>query len=118
MGITYERKSKERITEFAEGLANAAAHLTQVVLQMNTNQMDNAVFTWVQRHTDAYDIVTAAAATCLAMMPKQIEAKKQGRPSIYETRMARSEKEAKAKKSRVTATSSPPKKRGRPKKAT
>ena len=117
MGIKYEWRTGVEIETAADGLAHAAAYLTGIALQMREHKMDKVLLTWAQRHWDAYDLITTAAASCAALMPAQIDAKKQGRPSKYEKAVKQSQKDAAtkaAKKSKLPPK--PAKQRGRPRK--
>lgn len=80
VGVKYEWRTRDDIVSIAEGLSNAAANLTTIAVQMTQHDMQKVLLTWVQRHWEAYDIITSVSAACVSLMPAQIDAKKQNRP--------------------------------------
>jgi len=119
MGVKYEWKSEEIVLTTAENLKKATELLTQVALEMQQNGMKEALFPWTQRQWDCLDIVLTLAHQCQAVLPAQIAAKKQNRPSQFELAQKKSRRDVAVRKLRNSALPpTPPKPRGRPRKST
>ena len=121
MPVKYELKSAEVVTSTAESLKKATEQLTQVAFEMQQHNLKQALFPWTQRQWDCLDVVITLANQCIAVLPSQIVAKTQNRPSQYEIMQKRSKRDVAARKLRNAATAdpnAPPKKRGRPRKKT
>jgi len=117
VGIKYEWRTGTEVESAADGLAKAASNLVQIAMQMREHKMDRVLLTWAQRHWDAYDLIITAAAACVALMPAQVDAKVQGRPSKYEKSIKQSQKDAATKAAKKSSLPESPKKpRGRPRK--
>lgn len=119
MGVKYEWKSEEIVISTAEILKKATEQLTQVALEMQQNGLKEALFPWTQRQWDCLDVVVTLAHQCQAVLPAQVIAKKQGRPSQFELAQKKSRRDVAARKVRNSALpATPPKPRGRPRKST
>jgi hypothetical protein len=119
MGVKYEWKSSELVTSTAESLKKATEQLTQVALEMQQHDMPQALFPWTQRQWDCLDVIITLASQCVAVLPAQMVAKAQDRPSQYEVMQKRSRRDVEARKARNSAPAgTPPKPRGRPRKKT
>ncbi|HEY0984085.1 MULTISPECIES: hypothetical protein [unclassified Schlesneria] len=118
MPLKYESKSAEMVASTAESLKKATEQLTQVAMEMQQHKLTHALFPWTQRQWDCLDVIITMANQCVAVLPAQIVAKNQGRPSQYEIMQKRSKRDVAARKARMAATTSAtdatPKKRGRP----
>ena len=114
MGVKYEWKSSELVTSTAESLKKATEQLTQVALEMQQHGMPEALFPWTQRQWDCLDVIITLASQCHAVLPAQLLAKQQNRPSQYEVMQKKSRRDVAARKAR--GAGAPPKPRGRPKK--
>jgi hypothetical protein len=120
MPVKYESKSIDLVTSTAESLKKATEQLTQVAFEMQQNHLKQALFPWTQRQWDCLDVVLTLANQCVAVLPSQIVAKTQNRPSQYEIMQKRSKRDVAARKLRDAANvdpNAPPKKRGRPRKS-
>jgi hypothetical protein len=117
--VKYESKSVDVVVSTAESLKKATEQLAQVAAEMQQHHLKVALFPWTQRQWDCLDVVITLANQCVAVLPTQIVAKAQNRPSQYETMQKRSKRDVAARKVRNAATAdpnAPPKKRGRPRK--
>ena len=86
MPLKYERRNVELVTSTAESLKKAVEQLTQVAADMQQHGMKDALFPWTQRQWDCLDVIITLANQCAAVLPTQIVAKAQNRPSQYEPR--------------------------------
>ena len=119
MAVKYEWKSVELVTSTAESLKKASENLTQVAVEMQQHDMPQALFPWTQRQWDCLDVIVTLAGQCGVVLPAQILAKAQNRPSQYEIMQERSKRDVAARKTRQAAEPDAPKNpRGRPKKKT
>ena len=121
MGIKYEWRTLDDVESIIEGLAKATENLTSITTQMRANRMEKVLLAWAQRHWDAYDLITTVAATCASMVPAQVDAKRQNRPSKYEKAIKQSAQDAQTRRTKQgpAELEEPPKKpRGRPRKGT
>ncbi len=116
MPLKYERKSIELVTSTAESLKKAVEQLTQVASDMQKHGMKDALLPWTQRQWDCLDVIVTLANQCVAVLPTQIIAKSQNRPSQYESMQKKSQRDVASRKARDAGE--PPKPRGRPKKKT
>jgi hypothetical protein len=117
--VKYEVKTVDVVASTAESLKKATEQLTQVAADMQQHNLKSALFPWTQRQWDCLDVVITLANQCVAVLPTQIVAKAQNRPSQYETMQKRSKRDVAARKLRNAQTAdpnAPPKKRGRPRK--
>jgi hypothetical protein len=114
MGVKYEWKSSEIVASTAESLKKATEQLTQVALEMQQHGLDEALFPWTQRQWACLDVIITLANQCLAVLPAQVIAKQQERPSQYEIMQKKSRRDVAVRKARNAGA--PPKPRGRPKK--
>ncbi len=119
MGVKFEWKNVELVISTAESLKKATEQLTQVAAEMQQHGMKEALFPWTQRQWDCLDVIITLSNQCVAVLPAQLIAKAQGRPSQYEVMQKKSRRDIAARKARIAAgPSAPPKPRGRPKKKT
>lgn len=119
MGVKFEWKSVDLVVSTAESLKKATEQLTQVAADMQKHGMKEALFPWTQRQWDCLDVIITMASQCSAVLPAQLVAKDQGRPSQYEMMQKKSKRDMAARKARLAAgPQAPPRPRGRPKKAT
>lgn len=118
MPRTYERKSLELILSTAESLKRATEQLTQVAADMQQHDMKEALFPWTDRQWTCLDVMITLANQCVAVLPAQITAKMQNRPSQYEIVIAKSNRDGSAKAAKAEESGEPgtAKKRGRPRK--
>ena len=117
MGIKFEWKTIELVVSTAESLKKATEQLTQVAADMQQNGMKEALFPWTQRQWDCLDVIITLTNQCHAVLPTQIIAKQQGRPSQYEVMQKKSRRDIAARKARLEAGPAVPSKpRGRPRK--
>lgn len=117
MPVKYESKSVDVVTSTAESLKKATEQLAQVAYEMQQHNLKQALFPWTQRQWDCLDVVITLANQCVAVLPSQIVAKTQNRPSQYEIMQKRSKRDVAARKLRNAANAdpnAPPKRRGRP----
>lgn len=118
MGVKFEWKSAELVISTAESLRKATEQLTQVAAEMQQHGMKEALFPWTQRQWDCLDVIITLASQCVAVLPAQVVAKDQGRPSQYEVMQKKSRRDMAARKNRLAAgPAAPPRPRGRPKKS-
>ena len=116
--VKYEPKSVDVVTSTADSLKKATEQLTQVAFEMQQHHMKQALFPWTQRQWDCLDVIITLANQCLAVLPSQIVAKTQNRPSQYEVMQKRSRRDGVLRKPSASADGNgAAKKRGRPKKA-
>jgi hypothetical protein len=117
VGIKYEWKTIEMVSSTAEALKKASEQLTQVAYEMQQHDLRSALFPWTQRQWDCHDVIVTLANQCVAVLPAQILAKAQNRPSQFEIMQMRSQRDIAARKARQGADPNAPKrKRGRPRK--
>jgi len=116
MPLKYERKSVELVISTAESLKKAVEQLTQVAQEMQQNGMEQVLLPWTQRQWDCLDVVITLANQCVAVLPTQIVAKTQNRPSQYESIQKKSQRDIASRTARIAGAA--PKPRGRPKKKT
>ncbi|MEI8018050.1 MAG: hypothetical protein WCH39_07595 [Schlesneria sp.] len=117
MPVKYEVKGVDVVTSTAESLKKATEQLTQVAYEMQQHDLKQALFPWTQRQWDCLDVIITLANQCVAVLPAQIIAKSQNRPSQYEIMQKRSKRDVAARKARNAGVADgPPKKRGRPRK--
>lgn len=84
MPVRYERVSVEFVGTTAETLAEIAESFIRIEKQMRQNGLNDAHFAWSQRQEDCLRIIRELARRCEEMLPAQLLAKIQNRPSIYE----------------------------------
>lgn len=119
MGTKYEWKSVDVITSTAESLKTATEQFVQVAAELQQHGMKEALFPWTQRQWDCLDTIITLANQCVAVLPAQIIAKKQNRPSQYEMMQKKSQRDVAARNARLADGPVMVKKpRGRPKKKT
>src|SRR5580698_10376117 len=119
MGVKFEWKTTELVISTAETLKKPTEQLTQVAVDMQQQGMKEALFPWTQRQWDCLDVIITLANQCVAVLPAQLVAKQQGRPSQYEVMQKKSRRDVAARKARIAdGPAAPPKPRGRPKKKT
>ena len=106
MPTKYEPKSAELVVSTAETLKNVAEQLAQVAAEMEQHGMKEALFPWTQRQWDCLDLIITLSNQCAAVLPSQVVAKQQKRPSQYETMQKKSQRDIAARKARL-ATSQP-----------
>ena len=118
MGVKFEWKSVELVTTTADSLKKATEQLTQVAAEMQQHGMKEVLLPWTQRQWDCLDVIITLANQCVAVLPAQVVAKAQNRPSQYEMMQKKSRRDVASRKARLAGA--PPKRRGRPpkKKAT
>lgn len=117
MGVKYELKNVDLIISTAENLRKASEQLTQVAAEMQQHGLKEALFPWAQRQWDCLDVIVTLANQCSAVLPIQILAKQQNRPSQYELMQKKSRRDMAARKARIEAgPDAPAKPRGRPRK--
>jgi hypothetical protein len=114
MPTTYHWTDAEMVLSTAESLKKAATQLTQVANDMQQNGMSKVLLPWSQRQFDCLDVIVTLAGQCVAVLPTQVMAKKQNRPSQYELMQTKSRRDVAARKARQAGA--PPRPRGRPKK--
>ena len=117
MGVKFEWKTVDLVLSTAESLKKATEQLTQVAAEMEEHGMKEALFPWTQRQWDCLDVIITLANQCTAVLPSQLTAKAQNRPSQYEVMQKKSRRDIAARKARLAAGPvEPPKPRGRPRK--
>lgn len=119
MGIKYEWRTAEVVTSTANSLKRATEQLTQVALDMQRHELKQALFPWTQHQWNCLDVVITMASQCQAVLPTQILARQQNRPSQFEVIQKKSKRDVAARKARQAASGEPPKPpkpRGRPRK--
>lgn len=119
MSVRYAWITSEVVTLAADALKKAAEQFTQVALEMQQNGLEQALFPWNQRQDDCIELVLTLAGQCQVMLPSQILARQQQRPSRLEIVQERSRRDVAARNKRQAAAGGPPKlrrKRGRPRK--
>ena len=84
MPVRYERVSVEFVGTTAETLAKIAESFIRIENEMRKNGLNDAHFAWSQRQEDCLRIIRELARRCEEMLPAQVLAKIQNRPSIYE----------------------------------
>ncbi len=124
MGQKYEWQSLDNVETTAAALQEAASHLVAVALAMRENAMQQALFPWTQRQWDCLDVIITLGSQCESVIPSQVTAKRQNRPSQYEIAKKRSAITVAGRKARGAApaettpeTTPETKKRGRPTKS-
>lgn len=117
MGLKFEWKSVDLVISTAESLKKATEQLAFVAAEMQKHEMNDALFPWTQRQWDCLDVIITLSNQCGAVLPAQLIAKAQGRPSQYETMQKKSRRDMAARKARtVIDPNNPPRPRGRPRK--
>ena len=101
--VKYEPKSVDVVTSTADSLKKATEQLTQVAFEMQQHHMKQALFPWTQRQWDCLDVIITLANQCLAVLPSQIVAKTQNRPSQYEVMQKRSRRDGVLRKPSASA---------------
>ena len=101
MGTKYEWKSVDVITSTAESLKTATEQFVQVAAELQQHGMKEALFPWTQRQWDCLDTIITLANQCVAVLPAQIIAKKQNRPSQYEMMQKKSQRDVAARNARL-----------------
>lgn len=114
MPTTYHWTNSETVISTAEILKKAAEQLTQVALDMQQHKMSKVLLPWSQRQFDCLDVIVTLTGQCVAVLPAQIVAKQQNRPSQYELMQKKSRRDVASRKARNAGA--PPKPRGRPRK--
>lgn len=92
MPVCYTPKDIDVIVSTADSLKTAAAQLMQVAADMQQAKMKEALFPWTDRQWSCLDVIVTLANQCVAVLPSQIMAKTQNRPSQYELVVKKSEK--------------------------
>ena len=92
MPAKYELTSLELVLTTAESLKKSSEQLVQVATDMQQHGMQQALFPWTQRQWSCLDAIITLTNQCLAVLPSQVTAKTQGRPSHYEITKTRSRK--------------------------
>ncbi len=100
MPAKFEKKSLEIILSTAETLKKVTEQLSQVAADMQQNGMKEALLPWTQRQWDCLDVIITLANQSVAVLPAQIVAKSQNRPSQYEVMQKKSKRDAAARKAR------------------
>lgn len=115
MPAKFEWKSSDLVVSTAETLKRATEQFAQVAADMQQHGLTEALFPWTQRQWDCLDVVITLANQCIAVLPTQINAKRQGRPSQYEVMQKKSRRDVANRKNKDP--DAPPRPRGRPKKS-
>ena len=98
--MNYQKISVEYLGTTLEVLTEIATNLRKVEAEMRENGLDEAYFPWTQRQEDCLEIIKKLARRCDGVLPAQILAKKQNRPSIYEGIKAKSARDMAAREAR------------------
>lgn len=115
MGQKYEWQSLANIETTAAALQEVASQLVHVAMKMRENSMEQALFPWTQRQWDSLDVMITLGSECSLVIPAQVTAKQQNRPSKYEVIKKKSAITVSQRKARQS-TREPKRARGRPKK--
>lgn len=111
--------SQQQLESIMQELTTATEGVTTALQLMKQADLQKAYFEWSESHWGAYDKIIGLGQSAVQMVRKQVAAKRENRPSEFELIKNRSRRDATVRKSRQppSATASPPKTRGRPRKS-
>lgn len=127
MPKTFEKHSIDQIELIANALMRAAGNFSGVLRELQAEGMGEVWIEWSRKHFDSLQLIAESARAASSMVEPQVIAKRAGVPSFYDKQGEKVERAAKLRKQRQASAgrepkaapvSSPPKKRGRPKKNT